>query len=82
MEREEVFEKVTGICRDVFEDDSLVITDETTANDVNGWDSLTHLSLIDEIEEAFDVAFTLDEVTGSKNVGELVDALIRHIEEK
>ena len=82
MERSEVFEKVTEICRDVFEDENLVIAEETTAADVKGWDSLTHLSLIDEIEVAFDVAFTLDEVTGSKNVGELIDALIKHIEEK
>ena len=82
MERSEVFEKVTEICREVFEVDDLVITEETTANDVEAWDSLTHLSLINEIEEAYDVAFTLDEVTGSKNVGELITALIKHIEEK
>ena len=82
MERSEVLEKVTEICREVFEVDDLVITEETTANDVEAWDSLTHLSLINEIEEAYDVAFTLDEVTGSKNVGELITALIKHIEEK
>ena len=45
MNRSEVFEKVNEIFREVFEDDSIVVTDETTAADVAGWDSLTHLSL-------------------------------------
>ncbi len=82
MEKSEVFEKLTEICRDVFDNENLVITETTTAKDVEGWDSLTHLSLINELEEAFDVAFTLDEVQGSKNVGELLNALMKHIEEE
>lgn len=82
MERNEVFEKMTEICRDVFEDDSLTVTESTTAADVERWDSLTHLTLVNELEEMFEVAFTLDEVTGSKNLGELLTALMKHIEEK
>lgn len=82
MERSEVFEKLAEICRDVFDDDSLTVTESLTSADVNGWDSLTHLSLINELEETYEVAFTLDEVTGCKNLGELLTALLRHIEEK
>lgn len=82
MERSEVFEKLAEICRDVFDDDSLTVTESMTSDDVNGWDSLTHLSLINELEEMYEVAFTLDEVTGCKNLGELLTALLRHIEEK
>lgn len=82
MSREEVFEKVTEIVRDVFENDSIVINDATTAADVEGWDSLTHLNLINEIEMEFDIRFMLSEVQGSKNVGELVTALMKHLEEK
>lgn len=82
MNRTEVFEKIKDICKDVFEDDSLVLCEASTAKDVEGWDSLTHLSLVNELEETFDVAFTLDEITGSKNLGELLNALMRHIEEK
>lgn len=82
MERSEVFETLVKICRDVFNDDSLTVTELTTAADVNGWDSLTHLSLINELEETYNVAFTLDEVTGFKNLGELLQALMKHIEEK
>lgn len=80
--RNEVFAKLAEICRDVFEDEELIITESTTAADVERWDSLTHLSLINELEEAYEVAFTLDEVTGSKNLGELLNALMKHIEEK
>lgn len=82
MNRDEVFEKMLDICRDVFDDDSLVLTESTMAADVEGWDSLTHLSLVSELEETFDIAFTLDEVTGSRNLGELLTALVKHIEEK
>ena len=82
MDRNEVFEKVCEICKDVFDNENLVITEATSAADVEGWDSLTHLSLIDEIEQAYDIGFTLDETTGSKNIGELINAIIKHIEEK
>lgn len=82
MERNEVFEKMVEICKDVFEDDNLIVTESTAAADVEGWDSLTHLSLVNELEETFEVAFTLDEVTGSRNLGELFTALMKHISEK
>lgn len=82
MERNEVLEKVAEICRDVFEDEQLNITEEFCAADIEKWDSLTHLSLISEIEETFEVAFTLDEVRLSRNLGELLTALMRHIDER
>lgn len=82
MERNEVFEKMKEISKDVFDDEELIITESTTAADVAGWDSLTHLSFVNELEETFEVAFTLDEVSNSKNIGELLNALMKHIEEK
>lgn len=81
MEKNRVFEQVVEICRDVFEDDSLVLTETSTASDVEKWDSLTHLSLVNEMEQTFKVAFTLDEMSG-RTLGDLVEALIRHLEEK
>ena len=69
MEREELFEKINEICRDVFDDEELTVTDATTAADVEEWDSLTHLSLINEIENAFAVKFTMGEVLGFRNLG-------------
>lgn len=82
MERTEVFEKITEIARDVFGNDTVVLNEETTAADVAEWDSLTHLSLISDIEDEFGVRFTLNEISGSKNVGELVNALLGHLSEK
>ncbi len=82
MNRNEVFERMLSICKDVFDDDSLVLTESTTAADVEGWDSLTHLLLVNELEENFDVSFTLDDVTESRNLGELLTALMKQIGEK
>ena len=80
MEKSEIFEKMTEICRDVFEEESLVVTESMTAADIKNWDSLTHLTLVNETTSK--VAFPIDEVTGSKSLGELLDALMKHISEK
>lgn len=82
MSREQVLQRVTDIIRDVFEKDSIVVNEATTAADVEGWDSLTHLNLVNEIEMEFDIRFMLSEVQGSKNVGELITAIMKHLDEK
>jgi len=82
MDRNEILVKITEICRDVFEDENLVITESSTAADVEAWDSLTHLTLVDELEEAYEIAFSLEEVIESENIGQLMNAIIKHIEEK
>ena len=79
MSRSDIYEKLNEIFQDVFDDEELKVSDETTAADVDGWDSLNHLALINEIETEFRVKFTMGEIQGSKNVGELVDALIKHL---
>ncbi len=75
MTRAEVLKKVTEIFWEVFDDESIVLTDETTASDIEDWDSLTHITLISEIEDAFDMKFTMKQVLGMKNVGEMLDLL-------
>ncbi len=82
MNRNDVLKQITEIGRDVFEDESLELDENTKATDVDGWDSLSHLTFINEIEETFDIRFALGEVMGSKNLGELISALLRHISEK
>lgn len=82
IDRKEVLTKMNEICRDVFDDENLVITDSTSSADVASWDSLTHLSLVNELEEEYDIAFTLDEVNSSQNLGELLNALMAHIKAK
>ncbi|MBR0171616.1 MAG: acyl carrier protein [Lachnospiraceae bacterium] len=76
MTREEVFEKVNEIFRDVFEDDTIVVTDITTAADIEDWDSYEHINLINAIEQTFSMKFTMGQVVSMKNVGEMVDILM------
>lgn len=82
MDRQEVFQSIIDICKDVFDNDALCLTEASTAADVEEWDSLTHLSLVNELEQRYGIGFTLDEVTGSRNLGELLNALMKHISEK
>lgn len=63
--------KLTEVFRDVFDEPSLILTDALTADDVEGWDSLTHINLIHAIEKAFKIRFSTAEVAKLKNVGEL-----------
>ena len=79
MTRSEILEKVIEICKDVFEDDDLILTESSSSSDVEDWDSLSHLSLISDVEDEFSIKLTLDEISNSKNLGELVSAIMRHI---
>lgn len=79
MSREEIYERLNEIACDVFEEESLQLNDETTADDVDGWDSLTHLGFVNEIEIEFGIKFTLAEIRNLKNVGELVDTVEKHL---
>lgn len=56
----------------VFDDDTLHITPDMTANDVDGWDSLSHVNLITAVEAKFNLRFTQKELLKQKNVGDLV----------
>ena len=66
----ETMTKLQEIFRDFFDDEDIVLTDETTADDIDGWDSLTHVQLIVAVEKAFSVKFSTVEVMKLKNVGE------------
>jgi len=78
MDRNEVLAKLTEICRDVFENDDVELNFETTAADIDEWDSLTNLSLINEIEIEYGFKFTMAEIQGLRHVGDLVDTIIKH----
>lgn len=69
---------IQDVFRDVFGDDDLHVTRETTAADVEGWDSLRHVTLLVQIESRLKVRFKSSEVAGLKNVGELVDLAERY----
>lgn len=70
--------RLTQVFRDVFDDDTLVITTGTAAGDIEGWDSLMHVTLILNVEKAFRVKFTSTQVASLKNVGELVKLIEGH----
>ena len=78
MDRTEIINQLTSIFRKEFRDVSIVLDDELTANDVDNWDSLSHMLLITEIESNFSIKFKLRELNKLKNVGILID----FIEEK
>ena len=79
MTRDSVLEIIIKICKDVFENEHLTITDSTSANDIDEWDSLAHLSLVTEIMKAFSVQLTLDDINTCTNIGELADAVIKRL---
>jgi acyl carrier protein len=76
MEDTQIRPQLNGIFQDLFDDPTLQITDAMTAQDVEQWDSLTHINLIVKVEKSFRVKFTTGEVNQLHNVGDLV-ALIR-----
>lgn len=71
MDRTEILDRINLICRDVFDNSSLVITAQTTALDVEEWDSLTHIQLIVAVEKSFGVKFSSAEIIGFKTVGDM-----------
>ena len=80
MTREEVLEKVNAVIQDVFDDDSIRVSDETVASDVDVWDSLMHITLIGTIEDEFDIKFAMKDVVGMKNVGQMIDLIMEQLD--
>lgn len=79
MERKEIFEKLNEIFIDVLDLDECELTDETSANDIEEWDSLSHIQLIVSIEKALKIKFTSLEIMKWKNIGEMVDSIMEKI---
>ena len=75
MERNEIVEKLTAVFQEVFSDSSLVLNDDMKANDVEKWDSLTHMLMISTVEERFGVKFKLKELNKLKKVGDIIAIL-------
>lgn len=76
MEREEIFQKLNEIFIDVLDLDEVELTDDISAEDIEEWDSLSHIQLIVAVEKAFGVKFTSKEIMKWNNVGEMVDTII------
>ncbi len=76
MERTEVFDRLNRVFREILDVEDLVLTDGTTADDVEEWDSLSHIQLVVAVEKAFGVKFTSREIMRWNNVGEMVDSIL------
>lgn len=79
MTREELFIKLNEIFQDVFDNDGITISEETKADDIQGWDSLEHMNLIAAVEECFGIKFNMGEVTMMKNVSEMADIILKRL---
>lgn len=75
METAEIYQKLNGIFRKVFDDDSIVVRPDLTADDVDEWDSLSHIRLVLTVEKAFNIKFSASEIGKLKNVGEFADLI-------
>lgn len=80
MTREEVFERLNKVFQDVFDDETIVLHDETTADDIDEWDSFEHINLVVAVEEEFSFKIPMGKVVTMKNVGEMVDIILESSE--
>lgn len=79
MSREEVFVKLNEVFQDVFDDESIEVSEATTSNDIEDWDSLEHINLIAAVEQEFGVKFNMGQVVTMKNVGEMADIILSQL---
>ena len=75
MERAEILERVQNVFRDVFDDDSLIINEETNTNDLEKWDSLAQISIIGAIADEFHISPSIDEILSMKSVAKIIDII-------
>ena len=80
MNRDDIYAKLTEIFKENLDLEEIELTDTTTADDVEGWDSLAHIGLIAAIEQEFGFRFAMKEVVNLHNVGEMVDLILQKIE--
>ena len=76
MTREEAYERLNKVFRDVFDDESIELNDETTSDDIEDWDSFEHINLVVAVEDEFSFKIPMGKVITMKNVGEMVDIIL------
>lgn len=75
MTTSEVYQRLSTVLQEVFDDDELEATPDLTASDVEGWDSLKHIRLVLSVEKAFHISFSASEIGNLKNIGELASLI-------
>lgn len=79
MDQAAILSGLTDLFRQIFDDDRLVLTPETEAGDVPGWDSMHHITIVVEAERRFGVKFQTSEIEELKNVGEFIEVIGRKL---
>ena len=79
MTSDEVLSNVQDIFRDIFDEKDLIIENGTSANDIEGWDSLNHIGIISAAEKEFRIKFALGELSTLKDVGSMIDLIIEKL---
>jgi len=79
MEKIDILKKVNQVFIDTLDNEDIVLSYETTANDVEDWDSLNHIQLVVAIEKQFKIRFTSHEIQSWKNVGEMIDCILTKV---
>ena len=79
MTREELLEAIAEILRDIFDNEELPVTEETSSADVEDWDSLEQINILVAIQDRFGIQFSLDDVKGLENVGDTLDLIERKL---
>ena len=80
MNREEVFIQLKEVFQDVFDDEDIEIGELTSTDDIEEWDSLTHITLVVAVEKEFHIKLNMREVNNMKNVGEMVSMILERME--
>lgn len=76
MTRQEAYERLTKVFREVFDDEGIQLNDGTTAEDIEDWDSFEHINLVVAVEDEFSFKIPMGKVVTMKNVGEMVDIIL------
>jgi len=79
MDKKEIMEKLQEVFREVFDNDEIVISETTVAEDIEEWDSLAHIQLATRIQEVFNITLGGKEIMSWEDVGEMVDAIQKKI---
>ena len=81
MDGREIFARLNKVFQEVFDDPSIRLTPQTTADDIEDWDSLEHINLIAAVEQEFGIKFSMGQVVAMKNVGEMADIIMGQIKD-
>ncbi len=75
MDKADIIKRLNEVFQDVFDDEDIVVDEQTTADDIEDWDSIEHINLISAVESEFKIRFTMGEVSGMKDVGEMISII-------